>query len=78
MRQLNMAQFILESMPPVDNDLQDLIKSYIQSNTFDVNDLIYSNSQFKSLADAISTLIGQLRVAVCYQVLVEKFYEGDF
>lgn len=78
MRQLDIAQFIVNTMSPVNNDLQDQLKGYIQSNSSDVNDLIYSNPQFKSQADAISALITQLRIDVCYQIFVEKFCEGDF
>jgi len=76
-RQLDIAQFIVNTMLPVDNDLQDQMKDYIQSNSSDVNNLIYSNPQFKSEADAISALITQLRIDVCYQIFVEKFLERD-
>ena len=37
MRKINIAKLILESMPPVDNEIQDQLKGYLQSHIAEVN-----------------------------------------
>lgn len=73
MKKLNIAKLILETMPPIDNEVQDQLKDYIETNMAEVNNLIYSSSTFKNEAALVSTLIAQLRVDVCFQIFMKNF-----
>ncbi len=73
MKKLNIAKLILETMPPIDNEVQDQLKDYIETNMKEVNKLIYSSSTFKNEATLVSTLIAQLRVDVCFQIFMKNF-----
>lgn len=75
MRKINIAKLILESMPPVDNEIQDQLKGYLQSHIAEVNNLIYASSTFRSQADIISALLTQLRIDLSFQIFMEK---GEF
>lgn len=75
MREINIAKLILESMPPVDNEIQDQLKVYLESHISEVNNRIYDSSTFKSEADVISALLTQLRMDLAFQIFMEK---GDF
>ncbi len=73
MKKLNIAKLILETMPPIDNEVQDQLKDYIETNITEVNNLIYSSSTFKNEATLVSTLIAQLRADVCFQIFMKNF-----
>ncbi len=73
MEKLNIAKLILETMPPIDNEVQDQLKDYIETNMTEVNNLIYSSSTFKNQATLVSTLITQLRADVCFRIFMKNF-----
>ncbi len=73
MKKLNIAKLILETMQPIDNEVQDQLKDYIETNMSEVNNLIYSSSNFRNEAILVSTLITQLCVDVCFQIVMKNF-----
>lgn len=75
MRKMNITKLILESMPPANNEFQEQLKDYLETHISEVNQLIYSTSKFRSIAEVIFILLTQLRIDLAFQIFME---EGDF
>lgn len=72
MYEINIAKLILDTMPPVENEIQDQLYDYLETNIAEVNKLIYSSPKYKNEATVISSMIRQLRADVCFQIFMKN------
>lgn len=72
MGKINMAKIIMAAMPPIENEMQDQLYDYIETNSKQVNKIITLSPMYKTKAEIISVLLTELCSDVCFQIFKEN------
>ncbi len=76
MQKVDIVGMMLTSIVPVENEIQDEIRIYLEENKSEVTELIYTSGKYREEAILIDTLITRLTADVCYEILNKNLRKG--
>ncbi len=76
MQKVDIVGMMLTIITPVENEIQDEIRMYLEENKSAVTELIYTKEKYRNEAILIDTLVTRLTADVCYEILNKNLRKG--